>query len=115
MSDGRKLGNLVEKMLKSFMEKAFGLKDVVYCKTDYPEGRIRIFVRTEEDKLVCSNCGGKHVVRKGIKERVFRTVPIGLKQVLIVARVQRLECKDCGLTRQESLSWVDKKKLIPVA
>jgi hypothetical protein len=49
-------------------------------------------------------------VKKGIKERVFRTVPIGLKQVLIVARVQRLECKDCGLTRQESLSWVDKKK-----
>lgn len=106
--------NLGKKMLKDFISHAFGLRDVEYCKTDYPKGEIRIHVKTEGSKLVCSSCSSKNVVKKGIKERIFRTVPIGLKPVYIVAQVQRLECKDCGVTRQEHLSWVDKKKLIPV-
>ena len=101
-------------MHKNFMSHAFGLRDVDYCKTDYPNGEIRIHVKTKKAKLLCSSCNSKNVVKKGIKERIFRTIPIGLKPVHIVAQVQRLECKDCGLTRQENLSWADKKNFIPV-
>lgn len=96
----------------TFLQHAFGLRDVKYLKTTYPGGLIQIHVRTKEAKLECSYCGSKEITKKGLKTRTFRTVPIGLQAVSIVAHVQRLFCKECGLTRQENLSWVDKKKLI---
>ena len=95
----------------TFLQRAFGLRDVDYLKTTYPGGLIQIHVKTKDSKLKCSNCASKEVSKKGIKTRNFRTVPIGLQAVNIVAEVQRLFCKECGLTRQENLSWVDKKNL----
>ncbi len=96
----------------SFLTHAFGLRDVDYVRTTYPSGMIQIHVRTKLKSLKCSNCKSKDVTRKGIKVRIFRTVPIGMKPVQIIAEVQRLACKECGMTRQEHLDWVDKKKLI---
>ena len=101
-----------KKVEVTFLQHAFGLRDVDYLKTTYPGGLIQIHVRTKESKLKCSNCASKNVSKKGTKTRIFRTVPIGLQAVNIVAEVQRLFCKECGVTRQENLSWVDKKKLI---
>ena len=95
----------------TFLQHAFGLRDIAYIKTTYPEGLIHIHVRTNRDRLNCSNCGSNDVVKKGIKTRTFRTIPVGLQRVNIVAEVQRLECKACKVTRQEHLSWVDKKNI----
>jgi transposase len=71
-------------------------------------------IKTREDKLFCSECGSFHVIKKGFKERMFRTVPIGLKPVYLKARIQRLECKDCGLIRQERIRFAEEKKALPV-
>jgi transposase len=100
--------------MQSLLYHGFGIKDVEYLKTSYEGGAIHIHVRTKKEKLCCSNCESKKVTKKGAINRTFRTVPIGLKAVYIVADVQRLECHECGMVRQESLTWADKKKLIPV-
>lgn len=100
--------------MKSFLYHGFGLKDIEHLKTEYEGGAIYVHVQTKEDKLCCSNCKSKKVSTKGSVQRTLRTVPIGLKAVYIVARIQRLHCRECGKIQQETLSWADKKKLIPV-
>ena len=100
--------------LQSLLYHAFGLKDQDYLKTEYKEGQIIFHIRTKENKLRCSSCGSKNVIRKGKVLRQFKTLNIGLKPVILEAEIHRLECKECGLIRQENLPYADEKKLIPI-
>jgi transposase len=101
-------------MSTSLLSHAFGLTDQQYLKTEYKEGTVIFHIRTKDSKLRCSHCGSRNVIKKGTVERLFRTLPIGLKPVYLLAHVQRLHCNDCGLVRQERLSYADEKKAIPV-
>ena len=98
--------------LQSLLYHAFGLKDQEYLKTEYESGNVIIHVQTKEQFICCSSCGSKDVIRKGVIERRFRTVSIGLKPVFLHARIQRLHCRVCDQTLQEKLSFADEKKTI---
>lgn len=98
----------------SLLYHAFGLTDQEYLKTEYKEGCVYFHIRTKDSALVCSSCGSGAVVKRGVVERLFRTFPIGPKPVYLVAKVQRLECKACGLIRQEKLKYAEEKKAIPI-
>jgi len=41
---------------------------------------------------------------------MFRTIPIGNREVFLIAIIQRLECKSCGLIRQEHLHFAEERK-----
>lgn len=101
-------------MSTSLLYHAFGLTDQEYLETEYKNGAVIFHIQTKKDKLCCSECGSFHVVKKGFNERLFRTVPIGLKPVFLKARIQRLECKNCGVIRQEQIRFAGEKKAIPV-
>jgi len=101
-------------MSTSLLYHAFGLNNQEYLKTEYKGGTVIFHIQTKEDKLKCSNCHSYNVIKKGFTMRLFRTVPIGLKPVYLKAKVQRLECKDCGVIRQERLAYAEEKKAIPV-
>jgi transposase len=97
-------------MNTSLLYHGFGLIDQEYQSVDYAMGKIWVKVKTKDDKLQCSNCKSWNVIKSGIIERVFRTLPIGSKDVRISAQIQRLECKDCGMIRQEHIKFADQKK-----
>jgi transposase len=101
-------------MSNSLLSHGFGLTTQEYLKTEYKGGKIIFHIQTKEEKLQCSNCGSHNVIKKGFVTRMFRTIPIGLKQVLLNARIQRLECKDCGVIRQERIQYAEEKKAIPM-
>jgi transposase len=101
-------------MSNSLLSHGFGLVTQEYLKTEYKEGGIIFHIQTKENKLQCSNCGSFKVIKKGSITRMFRTVPIGLKPVYLKARIQRLECKDCGMIRQERIRYAEEKKAIPM-
>jgi transposase len=88
------------------------MTDQEYMKTEYKGGNVYFFTKTKDKLLKCSACGNKDVIKKGSIDRMFRTLPIGLRQVYIVAKVQRLECKSCGAIRQETLKFAQEKKAI---
>ena len=100
-------------MSTSLLHHGFGLTNQEYLKTEYKSGNIYFHIKTKEDKLQCSNCGSFHVVKKGVIDRLFKTVPIGLKPVFLKAKIQRLECKDCDLIRQERILYAEEKKATP--
>ncbi|MEA3495337.1 MAG: transposase family protein [Bacteroidota bacterium] len=101
-------------MSTSLIYHGFGLKNQKYLKTEFKEGKVFFHIQTKENNLRCSQCGSKKVIKRGSKQRKFRGVPIGLKQVIFIAKVQRLECKECGAIQQEELKYADKKKVIPI-
>jgi len=88
----------------------FGIKNQKVISTKYIRGNMHVKIRTKEDKLQCSVCKSFNVIKSGTKERLFRTIPIGKKEVYLTAVIQRLECKDCHLIRQEHLSFAQEKK-----
>jgi transposase len=98
----------------SFLYHALGLRDQEYIKTEYIGGEVYFHIRTKESKLKCSKCESKEVIKRGSTDRIFRTLPIGFKPLYLVAKVQRLECKSCGLVRQERLTYAEEKKAIPL-
>lgn len=101
-------------MSTSLLSHAFGLTDQQYLKTEYKDGCVIFHIRTKDSKLRCSSCGSRSVIRKGVIKRAFRTLPIGLRPVYLIAHVQRLQCNDCGLIRQERLTYAEEKKAIPI-
>ena len=99
--------------MQSLLHYGFGLQDQEYIKTEYKEGEIIIHIRTKTDKLCCSACGSGEVIKKGKVYRRFKTVGIGMKAVFLMGEISRLQCKGCGLTRQEKVRYADEKKHIP--
>lgn len=97
-------------MNTSLLYHVFGLREQVVITTDYKYGKVCVKIKTKEDKLQCSGCGSWDVIKSGKKERLFRTIPIGSREVILIADIQRLECKDCGLIRQEHLHFADERK-----
>ncbi len=97
-------------MNTSLLYHMFGIKNQKVISTKYIRGNIYVKIKTKEDKLQCSVCKSFNVIKSGTKERLFRTIPIGKKEVHLTAVIQRLECKDCHLIRQEHLSFAQEKK-----
>jgi transposase len=102
-------------MSTSLLYHGFGLTTQEYLKTEYSEGNVTFYTQTKSSKLRCSQCGSKQVVKRGSKIRDFRGIPIGLKPVIIKAKIQRLACSECGAVRQEKIMFADEKKVTPIA
>ena len=97
-------------MSASLLYHALGLQHQEYLGTEYTKGAIIFKIRTKPSELRCSYCNSYNVRPKGIKERKFKAPPIGKKRIFIEAKIQRLECKDCGAIRQEPIKYAEYKK-----
>jgi len=101
-------------MSTSLLYHGLGLKNIEYLGTEYKDGSIIFHIKTKEKSLRCANCNSKNVIKKGLVQRKFKTVPLGFKQVFLLADIQRLECRDCGKIRQEKIAYANEKKAIPI-
>lgn len=98
----------------SLLYHGFGIKGQEVLRSEYTGGNIIVHIQTKEKFLKCSECRSQNVIKKGSIQRMFRTAPIGLKPVFLLATIHRLECKDCGCIRQERLVYAEQKKAIPI-
>jgi transposase len=97
-------------MSTSILYHALGLKGYEYQRTEYLNGSIFFHVKKQESYQYCTNCRSRAVVLAGRVERIWYSLPIGLKPTLIVAHLHRLECEKCGVTRLESLEVADPRR-----
>jgi transposase len=96
-------------MSTSLLYHAFGLRDYRYVSASYLEGQTVFRIEAKPEALRCSACGSREVVRRGGGDRIFRTVPIGGKGVLISLNVPRLGCA-CGVVRQAELGFAEPRR-----
>ena len=97
-------------MSTSFIYHALGLVDYDYIKTEYKKGCIYIHIRKRHWKILCPCCKSSHVIFRGYKNRIFKTLPIGKRRVFLVLKVHRIQCNECGCIRQMKLGFADPKK-----
>jgi transposase len=97
-------------MSTSFLYHAFGLRKQEYLKTEYKEGSVLFYIKTKPSELRCSQCNSYKVNKKGVKTRHFKTVPIGKHKIILVSKLQRLKCRQCGCLMQEEILYADEQK-----
>ena len=97
-------------MSTSMLYHGFGVRGYKYRRSFY-EGRSVIFeIEKEFNRLRCSECGSKHVIRRGAHRRIWFCLPIGDKPVYILLDVPRIECLDCGTVRQIRLGFASPRR-----
>ena len=90
-------------MSQSLLYHAFGVREGYhYVKTLYGDGCIRFVLEPRKEWLVCPDCHGARVSRKGRRFRELQTAPIGLQPVFLVTEVPKCQCRDCGKTFEVS-------------
>jgi transposase len=92
-------------MSTSLLYHAFGVRGYQYLKTAYSKGTTVFTIERNPDKLCCSACGSKDVIRQGSQVRDFHGVPIGSRKVTIKADIPRLQCRQCNKTRQAEIGF----------
>ena len=97
-------------MSTSLLYHAFGLRTYDYMRTNYLNGATFFHVKKKDGARCCSNCKSRDVTLAGRVERVWRSVPIGLKPTIFVGHLHILTCKRCGITRLETLDIADSRK-----
>ena len=97
-------------MSTSLLYHAFGLRTYEYIRTEYLNGAIFFHVKKKDGAQYCTKCRSRDVVYAGRVERIWVSLPIGLKPTIIVGHLHRLQCRTCGVTRLESLDIADPRK-----
>ncbi|MCP4602826.1 MAG: ISL3 family transposase, partial [Proteobacteria bacterium] len=97
-------------MSTSILYHGFGIRGYEYVRTRYEGGTIEFTVRQDPKSLRCSCCGSRHVIRRGEKQRRFRSLPIGAKSVWTLLAVPRVECLICGVVRQVKINFANPKR-----
>ena len=83
-------------MSTSLIYHAFGLKGYEYVHQQFVGGSIAFRIRPKSKLVRCSRCKSYQVIRRGVSERMLRTLPIGLKPVWLLVEVPRVACLACG-------------------
>ena len=97
-------------MNPSYLYHAFGVRHQECTKIEYKGNQNIHYIQTVGSKLCCSACGSHKVIRSGSNYRDIRCVPVGSRETILRMKVQRLECKECGMIRQEKLNFVTGKR-----
>ena len=97
-------------MSTSLLYHAFGIRGYRYVRTDYFEGEVVFSIEQSRATLRCPLCGSRRVTAHGAMPRLFRNVPIGSKATRVLLKIPRVECDDCGVTRQVALPFADPQK-----
>lgn len=92
-------------MSTSVLYHAFGVRGYVHRRSEFIGGEVHFHIVQATDRLRCSVCRSRRVIRRGSRERRFRGLPIGSRRTWIILPVPRLECKACGAVRQAEVPF----------
>lgn len=96
-------------MKTSFMSTALGIHGCEAQGIRYEDKRIILNIKTQEERLKCSSCGGSNVIKYGYVIRDFKSIPLCRREMIIQMKVQRLKCNDCGCIHQEKINFAKEK------
>jgi transposase len=97
-------------MSTSLLYHAFGVRGYRQTKIEFDGGSSLFYVEPSKKSICCSQCGSHNVVRRGVKDRWFRSVPIGGKATWVIAKIPRVECRDCQETRQIACGFAEPRR-----
>ena len=97
-------------MSTGLLYHGFGIRGYRYVRTNYVGGGVEFVIDQDRRRWRCSVCGSRQVRPKGRRHRLFRGVPIGRRPVRIRFDVPRVECLECGKTRQVEVTFAQPRR-----
>ena len=97
-------------MSTGLLYHAFGVRGYRYLRTEHEGGMTLFHVEPSDKTVCCSACGSRNVIRRGSKERWFRSLPIGGRLTWIIADIPRVQCQDCDVVRQIKIGFADPRR-----
>lgn len=74
------------------------------------DGKATVFGHLTNERSQCQNCGSKHVIFNGVKDREFHLPSTGSRKAVLKIKVHRNRCKDCDLTWWPQMPFADGKQ-----
>jgi len=97
-------------MSTSLLYNAFGISGYRHVRTNYVGGEVEFVIDQDRHRWRCAVCGSRQVRPKGRKPRKFHGVPIGTRPVHIRFDVPRVQCLECGKTRQVEVTFAQPRR-----
>ncbi len=97
-------------MSTSLLFHAFGVQGFQLKKTEFTDGNVLFHLKQDRHNLRCSVCKSSHVICRGKRDRIFRSIPIGNKKTFLAVPHQRVECTECGAIRPINLNFAESRK-----
>lgn len=89
----------------------YGIRGYKVVGHEKVEGQAAILsIEPLPSQVCCPLCRSRHVIRKGVKHRLVLGTPIGSRQMYFDVAIPRVQCADCGVTRQISISFAEEKR-----
>jgi transposase len=79
---------------------AFHVQGYRLLKWEFDEHKVLIHLEPQEHRVCCSACRSRNVIRRGGETRWLRNVPIQRDLTWLIVTLPKVECRDCGVTRQ---------------
>ena len=97
-------------MSASVLYQLLGVYGYRVTKVQRDEGRALLHIEPQPHRVRCPECQGKNVIRRGEEVRWFRNLPIGQDCTWLIAKIPRVECRDCQLVRQIKIGFAEPRR-----
>jgi transposase len=77
-----------------------GGKSLTYESFETADGKTTYVCSIPDNKLVCPVCKSNNIIKRGIRYRIVKGVPVGQREVYLKIKINRIYCNRCGILRQ---------------
>ena len=96
-------------MQNNFIRNLLDLKGVIVKKVRYKKNFVKIHIEMPVREQTCPCCKSKTTKIKDYRTQVIKDIPIRFKTTLLSYRKRRYQCKNCGKTFYEKVSFLPKR------
>lgn len=95
-------------MQHNFIRNLLDLKGVIVKKVRYKKNFVKIHIEMPVREQTCPCCKAKTTKIKDYRTQIIKDIPIRFKTTVLSYRKRRYQCKNCGKTFYEKVSFLPK-------
>lgn len=96
-------------MQNNFIRNLLDLKGIIVKKVRYKKNFVKIHIEMPVREQICPCCKAKTTKIKDYRTQVIKDIPIRFKTTYLSYRKRRYQCKNCGKTFYEQVSFLAKR------
>lgn len=96
-------------MQNNFIRNLLDLKGIIVKKVRYNKNFVKIYIEMPVREQRCPCCKAKTTKIKDYRTQIIKDIPIRFKTTYLSYRKRRYECKNCGKTFYEHVSFLAKR------
>ena len=96
-------------MQNNFIRNLLDLKGIMVKKVRYKKNFVKIHIEMPVREQICPCCKAKTTKIKDYRTQVIKDIPIRFKTTYLSYRKRRYQCKNCGKTFYEQVSFLAKR------